>query len=703
VTLSAGTRLGPYEIQALIGTGGMGAVYKALDSRLGRPVAIKQLAAQFSGWFEREARAVAALNHPNICQIYDVGPDYLVLEYIEGCPLEAPTAADLVPRLATQIADALIAAHARGILHRDLKPANIMVTGSPDAPVAKLLDFGIARIVDADPMATVAATGVVGTPAYMAPEQARGDPADERTDVYGFGAILHEMLTGHRPALTQSTESASPLMHVARRCLAPDPMQRYATMAAVRAALQDAAGGLLPDAPSVAVLPFASPGANPENESFADGLTEEIIHALANVPGLKVIARTSAFAFKGKNEDVRRIADALDVSHVIEGSVRRAAERIRVTVQLVTAADGRQIWSERYDRAISDVFAMQDAIAEAIATALKVQLGAPAARQRRHQPRLPAYEPFLRGRHHLIRFTPEAWAHARALFEEAISEDPAFAEPHAELALGYFIMGMHGILPFRAVSDIVRAEARRALALNPSDPRPRVLLGGVDLAHDYDWAAAKEHFDAAMSAPDVSADARWIYASLYLGPLGRFEESSEQMGRAVAQDPLNAMWRAIWSAHLVNARRIDEALAAAERAVELDPNHVGPQFILGEAYLNAGRTADSRRVFARAYELGSWNAMAGGLFASTLAQEGQHARAAEVIGAMGDAPSPVWGRVLFHLHTSDLDAAAEWYDRMIDHRDPFALVYANAPVTAALRKHPRWPALAARMRLPVTL
>ena len=439
--LTPGTRLGPYTIESLIGSGGMGEIYRAHDGRLNRVVAIKRVIAADHGGFESEARAIAAINHPHICQIYDVGPDYLVLEYLNGEPLRGPVIPDEAARLASQIADALQAAHERGILHRDLKPANVMVLREGGTSHAKLLDFGIARLASADPDATMTVAGAVsGTPAYMSPEQAAAKPLDARSDVFSFGAVLYELLTGRRAFTGDSTaqilsavlrddpdpiEAPMALRRIVTRCLAKDPEHRFQTMADVKQALQHLRAPANVTA-SLAVLPFANLSADRENEYFGDGLAEEIINALAQVDGLKVIARTSAFSFKGKNEDVRDIAQALGVTNVLEGSVRRAGDRIRVTAQLITAADGTHLWSERYDRPMTDVFAMQDEIAAAITNALKGKLGG-AANPRHYTPRLPAYESFLRGRAHLAQFTPDAWNRAKGLFEQAIRLDPFLA------------------------------------------------------------------------------------------------------------------------------------------------------------------------------------------------------------------------------------------------------------------------------------
>jgi eukaryotic-like serine/threonine-protein kinase len=718
MALSPGTQLGPYVIESLIGTGGMGQVYRARDIRLERLVAIKQLTAGFTRFFEREARTIAALNHPNICQVYDIGPDYMVLEYLDGSSPKGPMPANEVVPLAIALADALHMAHQRGVLHRDLKPANIIVTSEG---VGKLLDFGVAKVSHHSSGTTATLTAaetmlgtLVGTFAYMSPEQARGEMLDARSDIFSFGATLYELLSG-RPAFPGGgpmevvsavlrdnpppLSASTALQRVLDRCLAKDPRNRFQSMAELKAALERSIGEEAEALPSIAVLAFANLSADRENEYFADGLSEEIINALAQVPGLKVIARTSAFAFKGKNEDVRRIAQALGVNHVLEGSVRRAGERVRVTTQLIAAGDGVHLWSERFDRPMTDVFAVQDEIALAITTALKGKLAAAPAPPRQYEPNLASYDQFLKGRAHLIQFTPEAWNRARAYFAQAIALDSGYAAPVAELGLGYFISGMHGMQAMREVAPLVRSQAERALDLDPSDSRPRFLLGAIALAHDYDWGAAEGHFAASMNLPHVSADARWIYGSLYLGALGRFEESTDQLRRAVEQDPLNATWRAIWAAHLTHAGRPEDAIREALRATELEPEYFVAHQLLGEAYLAAGALRDAVPAFERAHRQAPWNAMPTGLLGAAAWMIGDHARAAALLAEM-NTPMPRWGRVWYHLYTGELDEAADWYERVIDQRDPFALVYAASPQLAPLRAHGRWPAIAKMMNLP---
>lgn len=718
MSLPADGRFGPYEILSPLGVGGMGEVYRARDNRLGRDVAIKLLPPEFAAdpdrlrRFQEEARALARLNHPHICHIYDVGPDYLVLEYVEGVPPAGPLSPEEAVRLGVQIASALEAAHERGILHRDVKPANILVTPRGDV---KLLDFGLAKrsSVERDVTHTMAGT-VLGTTPYMSPEQAQGQPLDERSDIFSFGTVLYELLSGSRAYPGESTaEVVSAVLRddprplhtlpaierVVRRCLEKAPAKRFRSMREVGAALRAAVTSHAEQKPSIAVLPFTNVSADPENEYFSDGLAEEIINALAQIRGLKVIARTSAFAFKGRNEDVRRIAETLGVTHVLEGSVRRSANRIRVTAQLITAADGSHLWSDRYDRELADVFAIQEEIARAIASALPGQLTLTAADRRRHMPELPAYEAFLKGRHHLFKFTPESWERGSAFLREAIALDPRYAEPHAELGLAYLLSVTNGHRMLRDVVHLIRQEAQMALDLDPSEPGPHFLLGSVAAMYDYDWREAGVRFRAALRTTFMGANIHWAYASFYLQPWGRFQESVREMEREIEHDPLNVSWRAVLSSHLNQAEMYDRAIDNARKAIEVDEHHWVPHFILAETYAYTGRFVEAIASAERAHRAAPWNSMPAGVLAGALACVGAQARGREIIEALGDAPRPIWGRVEYHLLCSELDEAAAWYEKMIEQRDPFAIVFARAPVGRSLRQSPRWERLARRMNL----
>jgi TolB-like protein len=723
MSLSTGTRLGPYEIIGALGAGGMGEVYRARDTRLERDVAIKVLPEAFGAdpdrlrRFEHEAQAIAALNHPHICQIHDIGPGYLVLEYVEGESLHGPMAVEQALPLALQIVSALEAAHRRGILHRDLKPANIMVTREG---TAKLLDFGLAKLIRSseggpnDVTRTFEGT-VLGTAAYMSPEQAQGEPLDARADVFSFGAVLYEMLSGtrafggHTAAQVLSAvlrDEPPPLQapvainRIVRRCLQKELPQRFQTTTEVRTALEQLSVKSADQQPSIAVLPFADMSAGKDHEWFSDGLAEEIINALAHVPGLKVIARTSAFAFKGQRADIRRIAETLGVAHVLEGSVRKAGNQIRVTAQLITAADGSHLWSERYDRELADIFAIQDDIAQAIAAALEVKLAAKPADLRHHTPTLPAYEAFLRGRHHLFKFTPDSWTRAKERFADAMALDPLYAEPHADSALAHLLIGANGVRPFRDVVPLVRAEALKALELDPTEAGPHALIGAVAAAHDYDWMEAAAQFRVAMAATRVSPDTRWAYASFYLGTLRPVRESVAEMERAVEQDPLNVAWRGVLSGRLYAAEMHERALEEGLKARDFDESQWFPHFILAEIYLALGKLDEAIAEGEAAHHAARWHSMPTGVLAGALARAGEKGRAEALVAEMGESPQPIWGRVLYHLLCREIDTAADWYERMISHREPFAVIFAQLPIARALRQSARWARLARMMNLP---
>jgi len=711
VEWAAGHTVGPYELVARIGAGGMGEVWKAHDPRLDRSVALKRLSPEHAQRFAHEARAIAALNHPNICQIHDVGLDYLVLEYIEGTPLMCPYPVAEAVRLADQIVSALEAAHARGIVHRDVKPGNILVTATG---MIKLLDFGLATTavsVDGDLTRTATST-VSGTAAYMSPEQAQGKRLDPRSDIFSFGAVLYEMLCGVRAFDGGSTADVltavlrdeprpltapTSLTQIVTRCLRKVPTERFASAGELKTALQQALTSQRPGGPSIVVLPFVNMSRDPDDEYFGDGLAEEIINALAQIPGLKVIARTSAFAFKGQNTDVRRIAEAVGVTTVLEGSVRRSGSRLRVTAQLITAADGTHVWSQRYDRALADVFDVQDDIAQAIAAALKVKL---ALRAAAHTPQLAAYEELLRGRYHLFKFTPDGWQRAKACLERASELDRSYAQPLATLGVGYLLAEANGFENLRIAAPRIRALAERALALEPSEPEPRFLLGAVAAAHDYDWAASLRQFRASYAAPTVSADARWAYASLYLQPLGRHEESVAEMKLAVEQDPLNISFRAILASHLVHAGRCDEAIEEVQKALDMDPSNFATGFILLEAYQAKGLMNEALVAAERAYDAAPWNGNIVGMYAGLLAQAGRAARGEAIMQALEGTGANPFSRVFFYVLRSEIDLAADWYEKAIEQRELFALIFAPSPVIGPLRESRRWSRLAKLMNLP---
>jgi serine/threonine protein kinase len=550
MTLTTGSKLGPYEILATIGAGGMGEVYRAKDTRLGRTVAIKILNKEHLQRFEREARAIAALSHTNICQIHDIGSDYLVLEYVEGKSLSSPLPEREAVRLAIQIAAALEEAHQKGVIHRDLKPSNIMVT---DKGSVKLLDFGLAKLYEQDastsgsPTADFPATqagAVLGTLAYMSPEQAQGQQADARSDIFSFGLVLYEMLSGRRAFAGDSNlaimnaivkdephplKASASFDKIVRKCLEKQPSGRYQTISEVKLALEKVleemqSKSVTEPQPSIAVLPFVNMSGDKEQEYFSDGLAEEIINALAQIPGLKVIARTSAFAFRGKEQDITKIAEALRVRTILEGSVRRSGNRIRITTQLIDASDGSHLWSKRYDREMTDVFAIQDEISHAIAEKLRVRLEGDRPLVKRYTQNVEAYNLYLIGRYHFLKYTPEGTAQSKDYFEKATELDPNYALAWFGLAHLYHYLGGMGLIPPKLANSQCYQATLKALQLDKALPQAHAMIA-VLRANAYEWQEAELGFRRALELDAESVDVFHLYVLFYLIPRRLLDEA----------------------------------------------------------------------------------------------------------------------------------------------------------------------------------
>ncbi len=757
--LKVGSRLGPYEILAPLGAGGMGEVWRASDGRLQRDVAIKVLPDSTTqvpsalALFEREARAVAALSHPNILAIHDFGSDsgvtYAVMELLEGATLRDRLSESALPlaralEWAHQIAQGLAAAHERGIIHRDLKPENIFVTRDG---LVKILDFGLARTEEMerpqpdDERTLVAKTrpgALVGTIGYLSPEQARGEPADPRSDIFSFGTVFFEMLTG-RQAFIRSTAAdtivailrdepktlaelgrpaPADVEDILRHCLEKHRDERFrsardlafALRLAMRATSAPSAeppsrhtprhSDSRPGEVSIAVLPFRNISSTAETEYFSDGMTEEIINSISNIATLHVAARTSSFAFKGRDDDVRKIGHELGVGMVLEGSVRQVGSRLRVSAQLINVESGYQVWSDRWDRDVADVFAVQDEIAQAIASTFKLRLAPSDERSGSSRTQnVDAYDRFLKGRYLLAgRHAEEAIVE----FEAAAERDPDFVDAHASLADAWGIRGYYGGV------RTWEAWARGAAAVDEAEriapDFPGIPLSRAILEHYYGWNTRRQEqlLRVAIERNPKSAEG-WNWLGLSYGLSGRTRDALDYTARGIELEPYNANVRTSSAWASLQVGDSETAERALSKALDLDPDAAYALWTYGSALWQLGRLAESVSVFEDLVDrskrkLSFYLGLLGGAFAAA----GERRRAEEILSEMehrreeGEFVASLdFATVLSAL--GDDEAALDALERARDERN--ALLWARIYFSyhAKLRKHPRWKALAQRL------
>ena len=457
--------------------------------------------------------------------------------------------------------------------------------------------------------------------------------------------------------------------------------------------------------PSIAVLPFANLSGDKEQEYFSDGLAEEIINALAKIPRLKVIARTSAFAFKGQNTDIRRIAETLGVASILEGSVRRSGNRIRVTVQLITATDGTHLWSERYDREMADVFAVQDEISAAISRALEVRLSPQAAAKPRYTPKLPAYEALLKARHFHWKITAESMDQARLFYEQAIALDPQFALAHALYADYLIGRATISLSPLREVAPVIRSLAQRALELDASLADAHAPLCVLAAVHDYDWNEAARQFALATSGGQASPLTHSSCGWAYFWASGHGEEAVEQLRLAVQGDPLHLTHRGMLAYCLGAARHFAEAVELLRQSRDLDPSFFLTHYYLASLYTARQMFAEALPFAEKAFSLAPWYQTIIGLYAGLLVRTGQPDRGQDVLKAIGssEAYGTAKGLAVFHTCCGQIDLAADSLEKAIEERDPHAPTLLQSALGEPLRLSPRWAKLATLMNLSASL
>ena len=715
----SGLHLGPYVLQSLIGEGGMGEVWKARDSRLERTVAIKRLKGEHSARFEQEARAIAALNHPHICQIYDVGPDYLVLEYVEGTQLRGPISVEDAQKLALQIVAALEEAHSRGILHRDLKPANILVT----LKGVKLLDFGLAKLVaDSDATRTEAGT-VLGTAAYMSPEQARGMPLDARTDIFSFGAVLYELLSGSRAFGGDSVAQAlsavlrddprplgSPLESLVSRCLAKDPAKRFQHASELRAALDGAAArhaaNVLSSAiDSIAVLPFANNSKDPDAEYLCEGIAENIMNSLAQVPHLRVTPRSTVFRYKSHDTDPQAIGRELNVRTVLTGRVSQRGDNLLVATELLDVTAGSQLWGERFQRKISDLFALEEEIALKISGSLRTRITGEqkAAPAKRFTENTEAYQLYLRGRHHWTRRAPEHVKKGIEFFQKAIEKDPTYALAYSGLADCYSILAVYSILPPKESFARAKAAAVAAVAFDADLAEGHTSLAFIRSYYDCDWVGAETEYQKALELNPNYWVTRYWYG-LMLTSCGRFDDAEVQIAQGLALEPLSSvvMHGAAYNAYC--AGRYGLAMERGTRGIENDPHYFLIRLWLGATRRMEGHHAEGIRELEQAMELSggavSWVA---GYLANACAAAGFRDRAEELLRDLLDrrqreSVDPM-SLVLAYLGLGDRENALAWLERGVETGGMAPVLAKAEPHLQVLESEPRYQQVLRKLRL----
>jgi serine/threonine-protein kinase len=754
--MDVGSQLGPYEIIGRIGAGGMGEVWRARDQRLQRDVAVKVLLGTTThsvdalARFEREARAVAALSHPNILSIHDFGTDggtlYAVMELLEGATLrdrldQSELGVSRALDWGHQIAQGLAAAHERGITHRDLKPENIFVTRDG---VVKILDFGLARLdrneANLDQDATLAQTmpgTIIGTVAYLSPEQARGEVADHRSDIFAFGVVLFEMLTG-RPAFlrpntaetivavlrespkpqTESGRLPAEVEEILHHCLEKDRDERFrsardlafalklagrttsaATPEITRQTPRPADSGSRSADLTIAVLPFRNMSPTADAEYFSDGMTEEIINSLAAVPALQVAARTTSFAFKGRNDDIRRIGRELGVAMVLEGSVRQSGSRLRVTAQLIGVENGYQLWSNRWDRDLADVFAVQDEIAQAIASTLKLRVESDGGGASARTQNLEAYDRYLKGTYLWgQRRTAEAIVELKA----AVESDPDFADAHTALADAWAVRGYYGGVPTWEAWSRARAAVDEAERIAP-DSAGVALSRGI-LEHYYGWNSARlEHYcRLAIERNPKSADP-WTWLAIGYAASGRRKDAIEAGARGIELEPHHANVRASQAWGYIFTGGYETAQELLRKAIEVGPNAGYARWSYGLALRYGGKVHESLAVFDQLVETTNGKIpLYVSLLAAALAESGETSKAEEILSSLmsrrreGDyVPSIDLATV--HINLGDHESALAALEQGREERNGLMWARIHMHDFLPLRSHPRWRALAERL------
>ncbi len=748
----------------------MGEVYLAEDTRLRRRVALKVLPERVISdehvWrrFTQEARAASALNHPHIVTIYDVAlnerreePSFIAMEFIEGIALDEKMRAERLGvtkllDIATQIADALDAAHARGIVHRDIKPSNIMLT---ERDQVKVLDFGVAKIVkpldqDAQDAPTLLRTEpgiMLGTPAYMSPEQALGHPTDARTDIFSLGVVIYEMATGQRPFTAQTygelvnmIVNAEPealarfnpslpteLERVVRRCLAKDRELRYhrahelqsdlenlkreiasgAPLAARAALLPQPSGAFNFD--SLAVLPVLNLSHDPTAEYLCDGITESLINSLSQISGLRVMARSTVFRFKNKEVETQTVGRELNVRAVLTGRMRQFGERVMLNMELVNVMDGTQVWGEQFSPAHSDLFTLPDVIAQEISDKLRIKLTSheEKALAKRHTENAEAYRLYLKGRYYWSKRPESSFMQAIDYYKQAIEVDPLYALAYAGLADSYGTLGSWESSALSPMETMPRAKAAamKALEIDEHLAEAQTTLAYVSLHYDWNWSAAEDGFKRALELnPSYINAHHWL--SHYYTAMGRVAESFAESRYIKEQDPLDLVSNVHMAWHHWLSRQPDDALQQTRQVLNLEPQSFWPHFFNGVAYVQKEMYAEAIEELLKATEKAGEMTFAQAALGHAYALSGATAEAHRILNDLRALAQrkyvPAYDMATVYVGLGNTNEAFLWLDRAYHERSGWLAYLGVEPRLDPLRSDPRFSDLRRRVGFPPT-